>query len=162
MAVPEAVERVLSFLSVPLGRKRVQVERDLEVGLPEVVADPDELQQVLLNLVLNASQAVDEGGRVVVRAHAVSAGGPGVRIEVEDDGPGVPEALRERIFDPFFTTRPDGTGLGLAVCARVVASHGGDVVVGRGALGGASFAVQLPAVPPGDAHPAGQASREVA
>jgi signal transduction histidine kinase len=64
---------------------------------------------------------------------------------VHDDGPGVPPALRERVLDPFFTTRAEGTGLGLAVVARIVADHGGDLRVGTGPLGGASFTVQLPA-----------------
>ncbi|HSM94281.1 MAG TPA: ATP-binding protein, partial [Anaeromyxobacteraceae bacterium] len=142
--VAEAVERVLSFVGVLLDRKRVAVERDVAADLPPVLADPDALQQVLLNLLVNAVQAVAEGGRVGVRARrGVEEGGAVVTIEVHDDGPGVPEPLRERVFDPFFTTRADGTGLGLAVCARVVASHGGDLRVGRGPLGGASFTVQL-------------------
>lgn len=142
--VDEAVDRVLSFVRVPLGKKHVSVDRDLPAGLPPVLADPDGLQQILLNLVVNAVHAVPEGGRVGVRARGGSEGGePVVTIEIHDDGPGVPAELRERIFDPFFTTRPDGTGLGLAVCARVVASHGGDLRVGRGPLGGASFVVQL-------------------
>jgi PAS domain S-box-containing protein len=145
VSVGEAVERVLSFLAVPLARKHVRVERDLGQELPPVLADPDGLQQVLLNLVVNAVQAVADGGRVVVRARAGMAGAAAVvTLEVEDDGPGVPDHLRERIFDPFFTTRPDGTGLGLAVCSRVVASQGGDLSVGRGQLGGACFSVLLP------------------
>ena len=144
--VPEAVERVLSFVHVPLTHKGVRVERDLAPDLPKVLADPDGLQQVLLNLVVNAVHAVAVGGRVGVRARAgLEAGERVVSLEVHDDGPGVPEALRERIFDPFFTTRPDGTGLGLAVCARVVASHGGDLRVAQGPLGGACFTVQLKA-----------------
>ena len=70
-----------------------------------------------------------------------------VAVEVDDDGPGVPVELRERVFDPFFTTRTDGTGLGLAVCARIVSDHGGDIRVGEAAMGGASFVVLLPAAP---------------
>jgi signal transduction histidine kinase len=107
-----------------------------------VLAAPDELHQVLVNLLVNAVEAVAPGGRVGVRARV--AGGQ-VAIEVHDDGPGVPEALRERVFDPFFTTRAEGTGLGLAVCARVVAAHGGDIQVGVGPWGGALFTVTLPA-----------------
>jgi signal transduction histidine kinase len=67
-----------------------------------------------------------------------------VIIEVHDSGPGVAPELAERIFDPFFTTRPDGTGLGLAVCARIVSNHGGDIRVTKGPFGGACFLVQLP------------------
>ncbi|HUK66388.1 MAG TPA: PAS domain-containing protein [Anaeromyxobacteraceae bacterium] len=144
VAVGDAAERVLSFVHVPLSKKRVRVERDLPPDLPPVLADPDGLQQVLLNLVVNAVHAVGEGGRVGLRARVGNEGGERVvTLEVHDDGPGVPEVLRERIFDPFFTTRPDGTGLGLAVCSRVVASHGGDLKVGTGPWGGASFTVQF-------------------
>jgi PAS domain S-box-containing protein len=146
VAVADAVERVLSFVHVPLTNKHVRVTRDLAPDLPPVLAEPDGLQQVLLNLVVNAVQAVADGGLVGLRAWAGNEGGERVvTLEVHDDGPGVPENLRERIFDPFFTTRPDGTGLGLAVCARVVASHGGDLRVGKGPLGGACFTVQLKA-----------------
>lgn len=142
--VEEAVARVVSFVHVPLERKRVRVACDFAPDLPPVLADPDGLQQVLLNLVVNAVHAVPDQGRVGVRARCTAEGGERVvTIEVHDDGPGVPEELRERIFDPFFTTNPDGTGLGLAVCARIIAGLGGDIRVGRGPLGGASFVVQL-------------------
>jgi len=142
--VRTAVERVLSLLAIPAEKKRVRVEVDLPDSLPRALADADGLHQVLVNLLVNAVNAVAEGGRVGVCARAGEGGGQ-VALEVHDDGPGVPQALRERIFDPFFTTRPDGTGLGLAVCARIVAAHGGDIHVGTGPLGGACFTVQLPA-----------------
>ncbi len=141
--VGAAVERVISLLAIPAERKRVCLEVDVPASMPRALADADGLHQVLVNLLVNAVNAVGEGGRVAVRAREGEAGT--LAIEVHDDGPGVPEALRERIFDPFFTTRPDGTGLGLAVCARIVAGHGGDVRVGSGPLGGACFTVQLPA-----------------
>jgi PAS domain S-box-containing protein len=144
----EAVERVASLLRYTFDRKGLRVAVELPAGLPPAHADPDGLHQVLLNLLVNAAQAVPEGGRIGVRARAADAGGePGVLLEVHDDGPGVPPELRERILDPFFTTRADGTGLGLAVCARIVADHGGDLRVGEGPLGGASFEVLLPAAP---------------
>ncbi|MFY3746127.1 PAS domain S-box protein [Anaeromyxobacter sp. Red801] len=146
VALPGAVARVLSLLRITLERRRVRVETRLPDDLPELHADPDGLHQILLNLVVNASQAVAEGGRVVVAARAVEEDGErSVQLEVHDDGPGVPPALRERVLDPFFTTRAEGTGLGLAVVARIVADHGGDLRVGTGPLGGASFTVQLPA-----------------
>jgi PAS domain S-box-containing protein len=152
-----AADRALSLLHFTLGKRGVEVCRELPPDLPDVLADPDGLHQVLLNLLMNASSAVAPGGRIGLRASAeppASAGAPGaVVFEVHDDGPGVPPELRERIFDPFFTTRPDGTGLGLAVCARIVSEHGGDLRVGQGPLGGASFVVQLPAAPgPGGAR----------
>jgi PAS domain S-box-containing protein len=148
VALDDAVEKVLSLLRFTLEKRRLRVEVDVPAELPRVLADPDGLHQVLLNLIVNAAQAVDEGGTVGVRARPADAervDEPSVAIEVHDDGPGVAPGLRERIFDPFYTTRPDGTGLGLAVCARIVAEHGGDLRVGAGQLGGASFTVQLPA-----------------
>lgn len=148
VSVADAVARVLSLLRFTLERKRIEVRCDVPPGLPPAHADPDGLHQILLNLIVNAATAVAEGGRVELRARATEHDGtPAVVLEIHDDGPGVPIALRERIFDPFFTTRQDGTGLGLAVCARVVADHGGDLRVGDGALGGAAFIVSLPAEP---------------
>jgi PAS domain S-box-containing protein len=143
--VHAALTRALSLLSLAAEKKGVRFEVELPPTLPPVRADPDGLHQVWVNLLVNAVNAVREGGRVGVRGRAAEDGAH-VALEVHDDGPGVPEALRERIFDPFFTTRPDGTGLGLAVCARIVAAHGGDIRVGAGPLGGACFTVQLPAV----------------
>ncbi|MHB8875378.1 MAG: PAS domain S-box protein [Myxococcaceae bacterium] len=147
LQLEEAVERALSLLRFTLDRKRIQVVREIPGGVPLVHAHPDGLHQVLLNLFMNAVNAVADGGRIGIRAGAEQArfGEAAVRFEVFDDGPGVARELRERIFDPFFTTRPDGTGLGLAVCARIVAEHGGDIQVGEGPLGGATFVVQLPA-----------------
>jgi PAS domain S-box-containing protein len=148
VALSRALERVLSLLRITLERGRVRIDADVPDDLPAVRADPDGLHQVMVNLLVNASQAVAEGGRIGVRARAaVVEGERMVIIEVHDDGPGVPPPLRERIFDPFFTTRAEGTGLGLAVCARIVADHGGDLRVREGPMGGAAFVVQLPAAP---------------
>ena len=144
--VGEAVQRVLSLLRIPLDRKAIQLELALAPGLLSVQMEPDGMHQLLLNLLLNAVAAVSEGGRVVV---AADMQGPMVALRVHDDGPGVPEELMERIFDPFVTTRADGTGLGLAVCARVVSDHGGDIRVTRGPMGGACFEAQLPVQPQG-------------
>jgi PAS domain S-box-containing protein len=146
IALRGAVDRVLSLLRITLDRKHVQVTTRIPFDLPPFHADPDGLHQVLLNLLVNASQAVPEAGHIVIAARALEVEGERmVAFEVQDDGPGVAPGLQERIFDPFFTTRAEGTGLGLAVCARIVADHGGDLRVGQAALGGAAFAVQLPA-----------------
>jgi len=145
VALEGAVSRVLSLLRITLDKRRVQVTAELAPGLPPVVVDPDGLHQVLLNLLVNAGQAVREGGRVVVTARPAELDGErAVALEVHDDGPGIAPELRERVFDPFFTTRAEGTGLGLAVCARIVAEHGGDLRVGQGPLGGASFTLLFP------------------
>ncbi len=121
-------------------------ELTLEVDIPGpepiLYADEEQLNQVVTNLVMNAGEAMDGGGRVMLRAR--QQGGTAV-VEVEDEGPGVPEEFRSRVFDPFFTTKADGTGLGLSICYQIVLAHGGTLSIGRGRSGrGACFTVRLP------------------
>ncbi len=147
----EALSRILRVIRIPLERKGIRVDLDVPDDAPPVHLQPDGFRQLLLNLLLNAVNAVPEGGRVEVKVREAAAGEHGdgrtVALAICDDGPGVPRELRERIFDPFFTTRRDGTGLGLTVCARIVANHGGDIQVAGGPLGGACFTVHLPVAP---------------
>jgi len=123
------------------------VEIDLAPGLPFVQGDSGHLQQVLMNLVSNARQALEqqEGGTIRLRTKKI--GERRVLLEVADDGPGIPPAILARIFDPFFTTKPAGvgTGLGLAIVLTVVREHGGQVHVLSPPQGGAVFQIELPA-----------------
>ena len=125
-------------------------------GLPGVTGDADRLQQVLLNLLLNAVQAMPEGGAVSIETSAVTRRRPGLElapeqtyvcVEVADSGPGIPADRRDKIFEPFYTSKDGqgGTGLGLAVCAGIVKEHDGWIEVDDGATGGAVFRVFLPA-----------------
>lgn len=105
----------------------------------EVYADADDLARALGNLLRNAAEAVGQGGVIVVR---VRAGRDGAAvIQVEDDGPGVPEEMVEKVFEPFATTKHNGTGLGLAIVHQIVEAHGGRIKAGRSRLGGARFAL---------------------
>ena len=104
-----------------------------------------ELGRVVLNLLLNAADATAGKGRIDVR---VLSDGPNARLEVHDDGPGVPSELREHIFEGFLTTKPEGSGLGLLSVRVAVAEHGGSVALRDSDLGGACFSVTLPAEPP--------------
>jgi len=125
------------------GRFRgVSLEVALPPDLPAVLADERRLAQVVLNLLLNAADAM--GGRGTVMVSGRTAGG-GVEVEVADTGPGIPEHLVPRVFDPFFTTKEpgQGTGLGLAVCHGIMASFGGAIEAGRGEGGGARFLLTL-------------------
>jgi signal transduction histidine kinase len=103
------------------------------------------MRQVFLNLVVNASQAVDDGGTVLVAARSER---DAVIVSVADDGCGIPEDLVERIFDPFFTTKPvgEGTGLGLGIAHQIVVAHGGSIEVESAEREGTVFRVRLPAV----------------
>jgi signal transduction histidine kinase len=123
--------------------KTIDFRLDLQPDLPPIACRRSELEQVIINLVVNACHAVGDDGRVVVTT-GTRAGG--VRIRVIDDGCGVPLALRDRIFDPFFTTKPvgEGTGLGLAICYHIVRNHGGSIAVDSVRGRGATFTVDLP------------------
>lgn len=132
----------------------IDCELDLAASLPPVRGDRTQLEQVILNLLNNAEQAlrprVDSHrqasrGRVVIRTRSEI---PDVVVEVEDNGPGVPDHARSDVWDPFWTTKEEGegTGLGLTVVHTIVVNHGGSVTLERGALGGARFIIRLPTV----------------
>ncbi|WP_433931373.1 ATP-binding protein [Sorangium cellulosum] len=147
-SVADALEDVLSLVAPQKEFRGVELARDLAPDVPPVPLSHGRLVQVLLNLLLNAADAVPRaGGRVWVRASRGADGG--ARIEVEDNGPGIAEAVRETLFEPFITTKEvgEGTGLGLAVCRGLVEAAGGSIGVERGDGGGARFVVRLPASP---------------
>lgn len=145
----EAVARAVPLLRQAAGsRVRVELER---APAPRVRIDPIQLEQVLLNLVINARDAMAGGGRVRVEVgpspDALPGGGAGATLlRVTDTGPGIPDELRERVFEPFFTTKGErgGTGLGLSTVYAIVTGHGGTIALGPGG-GGAEFLISLPA-----------------
>jgi len=150
----DVARHVLRSRAYAMSTHNVQVRQELAPGGVQVLGDRGQLEQVVLNLVVNAEQAVAAGGgerRLVLRTAFVAGGG--VSLCVGDTGPGMEPALVERIFDPFFTTKPpgEGTGLGLSVVARIVAEHGGEVRVESTAGRGTAFTVELPAAPAGAA-----------
>ncbi|HXN99220.1 MAG TPA: ATP-binding protein [Candidatus Acidoferrales bacterium] len=145
----EIVERTLALRSYELRVENIVIECDLAQNLPETMADPHQLQQVVLNLLANAEQALleDRGqGHVWIRTQRI--GGNRISLEVSDDGPGIPTELGSRIFDPFFTTKPSdvGTGLGLSIVYGIVHQHGGEVTFENQSGAGARFVVELPLV----------------
>ena len=114
-------------------------------ALPAVVGNGDQLRQVFLNLILNAIDAMPNGGTLTVRTIA----GPTVAvIEVQDTGIGIAEDIRARLFEPFFTNKPNGTGLGLSISAHIVTQHGGQIEVDSRVGHGSTFRVVLPYLPP--------------
>ena len=132
--VNQVVEETLALRSYEQRVTNINVIRALAAGLPQVFADPHQLQQVLLNLVINAEQAMLSAhghGTLVVRTWHDGAN-DSVVLEVNDDGPGIPEETRTKIFDPFFTTKEvgKGTGLGLTVAYAIVQEHGGRIWIG--------------------------------
>lgn len=156
ISLNRVVERAMELQRFSSTVENIRIELDLDPVLPFVTGDAGQLQQVLMNLIGNARQALvqeNKSGTIRVRtAHQ----GPRVQLEVTDDGPGIPRAILARIFDPFFTTKPAGigTGLGLAIVLSVIREHGGQVQVNSPAGGGATFTVELPAAESAlEAHP---------
>jgi two-component system, NtrC family, sensor histidine kinase HydH len=128
VAAAATVRTVLELLRLVMEQRRISTFNEVPDTLPDVAADPDQLQQVLVNLVMNAGDACLPGGRVTIRGRLEPEAGR-VRIEVEDDGCGIPVENRNQVFDPFFTTKKkgSGSGLGLAVVAQIVRNHRGEV-----------------------------------
>jgi signal transduction histidine kinase len=141
----ELLVRVSDFLK-PLARRcQVQLHLDNRLEEVELTADRHRLEQVLLNLVLNALRFMPEGGSVWISgALDKSRFGTQARIEVSDSGPGIAPEDLPRIFAPGFTTRTGSPGLGLAVCRNIVEQHGGTIEGGNRAEGGAQFTLRLP------------------
>jgi two-component system, NtrC family, sensor histidine kinase HydH len=133
--------RVLDFMETDAERRQVHLVRSLSSAVA-VLGDEDQLRQVLMNLVLNALDATPKGGKVTVSTASTGVEG---EISVEDTGPGIPSAVRERIFEPFFTTKAQGSGLGLPIVHGIITSHNGTIRYETGATGGARFVVRLPA-----------------
>jgi PAS domain S-box-containing protein len=147
----EVVEKVLDNLARRLEDASIEVERDLdpESPLPQVMVDPDMAQQVVLNLVINAIQAMPEGGtlRASTGLRRTRYKKAYVDVSITDSGPGIPEDVKEKIFDPFFTTRSMGTGLGLSISLQIAREHGGNLTA-RNLTQGATFRFSLPAMLP--------------
>ncbi len=142
------VRESIELKAYDLKVNNITVETRLKAGLPLTMADPHQMQQVFLNLITNAEQAMLEGqgsGRIVIST-GISRGA--IRIEFSDSGPGVPEELRDRVFDPFFTTKDvgKGTGLGLSICYGIIEEHNGRIWLEPGSDAGAKMLVELPIV----------------
>lgn len=144
----QVVREVLAGLADSHRRSGITVVDELGGRLPDVFVDTHQIQQILLNLLINAEQAMrDAHGRGTLKLRSsYDADREAVRLEVEDDGPGIPESLRAKVFDPFFTTKQAGrgTGLGLTVAYAIAQEHGGGISVRPGGDGGTTFVLELP------------------
>ena len=145
--VRKGLRSTLRLLEPTFHDENVEVSTDFAEDLPMVQADSGALNQVYLNLIKNAVDAFEEGGGAIrVSAHRHGRGS--LRIEIADDGPGIPEEAADRLFEPFFTTKSAGrgSGLGLSICQRIVNAHGGSIELLPGKGGGSVARVSLPVV----------------
>lgn len=139
----ETVRASLAVMVEALQAHKITLETHLEDSLPAVPHDPDRFKQVLLNLFKNAAEAMESGGRLTVGTQTLAGK---IRLTVADTGGGISESVRERVFDPFCTTKESGTGLGLAVCQRIVEDHHGEIRFASSAAG-TTFTVDIPLAP---------------
>lgn len=137
------MNRALELIRPRLEREGASIRVDVPAGIG-VAGNPNELEQVLVNLLVNAGHAIDPGGGTI-EIRAAADGGRAI-LTIADDGCGIADDVRDRIFEPFFTTRPRGigTGLGLSVSYGIVADHGGEIRFESAAGEGAAFTIDLP------------------
>lgn len=147
-SVAVAIQNVLRVSGPLLSSERISVELDVPLNLPRVRIDPVQCQQVFANLLQNAAEALAEGKgtrRITIAARPTPEA---VAITVSDSGPGVPPSLRLRVLERGYSTKPDGLGMGLAICRSIVEGCGGTIAIGEGRLGGAAVRVTLDRIEP--------------
>jgi PAS domain S-box-containing protein len=154
--VNDILEKTLGLTDYELRKNSINVVKDLDPDLPETVGDPNQLQQVFLNLIINSQQAMMEiknGRQLTIRSRlkeADQSDGTGkgniIQVAFEDNGPGIPEKIINKIFDPFYTTKPKGkgTGLGLSVSFGIIKEHSGEIYARLNEERGVTFYVELP------------------
>lgn len=144
----EVVEEALLFLRHEIESRSIDLQAQLDRNLPKCSGDRVQLQQVIVNLVLNAAQALTEAdaapGRIEL--HTAAGRGSSVTFRIRDHGNGIADEDLDRIFASFFTTKPDGMGMGLAICQSIIAAHGGTITASNVPTGGACFEFTLPAI----------------
>ncbi|MDH3566181.1 MAG: ATP-binding protein, partial [Desulfobacteraceae bacterium] len=139
--VEAVLEKNINFLASHIEKEGYTVEKYYDNNIPEITADSDMLYQAFLNILINAMQAMPEGGKIHV---AIQSADNTVKIFFEDEGEGIPQDLMEKIWDPFFTTKAKGTGLGLGIVKNIIESHSGSVQISARPGAGARVKVELP------------------
>ncbi len=137
------IENIILLVRNQTSFRNIRIEKILAPGIPEIQTDTDQIQQVFINIILNAAEAMTKGGALTITS-TLSANRDFIKICFTDTGPGISEADRERIFDPFYTTKEHGTGLGLSISYGIIEQHGGTITVESPPGRGATFIIQLP------------------
>ena len=140
----QSLLEAIKLSTATLRKKGIKMETSLADNMPECYGDAHLMEQVMLNLINNATQIMnDKNDKKMIKVTSYFKN-QSLFISVADSGPGVPLKLRERIFDPFFTTHPDGSGIGLSLAQRIIADHGGTISIDKSEWGGAEFSIELP------------------
>ncbi len=145
--ISELLDNTLELLKYRIEEHNIQVVRQDEPALPEVLADAEQLKQVLMNLIHNSIEAMPDGGELRISVQQETrAGRPVLAVRIADNGPGMSVELQERAFEPFFTTKSEGTGLGLCIAASIMARHGGALTLASPDDGGTECTVWIPTI----------------
>jgi len=140
------VDNAIQLLAHRLKSYDAEIRVERSVPLPEVEADPEQVKEVMVNIIINACEAMVKGGTIFIDEETrFGASGPTAVIRIRDTGPGINPSIREKVFQPFFTTKEDGTGLGLSIAQRIIEEHRGTLEVFSADGKGASFVITLPA-----------------
>jgi two-component system sensor kinase FixL len=142
--VRQMVEEAAALAMLGAERRRARLVMDFASDLPSVLIDKVQIQQVLLNLIRNAIEAMQDSSRRELTIGAKRASCDWVEISVADSGPGLPKTVREKLFQPFVTTKPSGMGVGLSICHDIIEGHGGRMWLAETPGGGATFCFTLP------------------
>jgi signal transduction histidine kinase len=139
------LEDILSTLEGELHDRKIRVTKTLDPHLPQLLCEPQQINQVFFNLLVNAIQAIGQDGNLVVKTSGQEQGErKSIQVEVGDSGGGIPLEVLDNIFNPFFTTKQDGTGLGLAIAHKIVTQHRGEIEVVNHPGTGATFLIRFP------------------
>jgi len=140
------IDEVTKLSSVTLRKTNIKLVKKLDPGLPKCFAEPHLIEQVILNLVTNAAEAMKDydGEKHIQLSTGISPGGDSIHISVQDTGPGIPYSLQSKIFDPFYTTKANSSGIGLSICHRIILDHGGTLKFNAAGDQGARFVIELP------------------
>ncbi len=136
--IEKVIEDALSHTAIP---ENIELTKKVDTGLPEVKMDPDQIQQVLVNIITNAVEAMPEGGKLTIAAREKDKF---LEVKIADTGCGIPQETVDKIFDPLFTTKAKGIGLGLAVCKAIIDRHQGNIEVMTQMGKGTTFTIKLP------------------
>jgi PAS domain S-box-containing protein len=142
--INQPITDAVNLTAVTMRKSGVNLQKQLADDLPPTYADSNLIEEMVLNLLNNAAEAMksmEEGKKIIV---TTSEDSDRIIVRVSDSGPGVPSEIRDKIFDPYFTTRPEGTGIGLSLSHRIITDHGGSLTVADSDLGGAEFRIEIP------------------
>ena len=136
------IERIILFVSQQ-DAKALNTDCLIDDNLPEILADSRQIEQVLMNLIINAIQAMSGKGKLTIKVNYITTEKK-IKIQISDNGPGIPEELQNKVFEPFFTTKEKGVGLGLFLCKEVINRHKGVIYFETGQNCGTTFIIELP------------------